>query len=202
MDAPLTHVSSHSQGQQPYPFLANNVWADSRKRPSHWLWFVIALLAGAALAVIVTHWDELPFFRSNAARKEPKQLPTTVAATPIKKMESTETSTKTVKEPDAILQADRREAIPKPSSPELTVQTGIIRLPPLSVLKIYFPKSYREKPVVKIMSETGMPSEVTIDDITVQCVVIRNAHQSNECYFRYYAEGKLKDEIAAKDRIP
>lgn len=225
MDAPLTHVGSRPHNPQPYPFLANDVWADFRQRPSRWPWIVIALLTGVALAAFVTDWDNLPFFRSHAAHKEPKTLPSTLAAAPIKKNEIESTNFTTAKEPDPILQVDRREAIPKlpgttpdvakhfqplnleqripkASSPELTLQTGIIRLPPLSLLKIYFPKPYREAPIVKLMSETGMPSEVTIDEITVQCVVIRNAHASNDCYFRYYAEGKLKDETASKGRMP
>jgi hypothetical protein len=225
MDAPLIHVSSRPHSPQPYPFLANNVWADYRQRPSRWPWIVIALLTGVTLAAFVTDWEDLPFFRPNIAHKETKPLPTILAATPIKKTEEESTSTKAAKVPENILQVDRREAIPKlpgstpevakhfqplsleqrspnASSPELTLQTGIIRLPPLSILKIYFPKPYREAPVVKLMSETGMPSEVTIDEITVQCVVIRNAHASNDCYFRYYAEGKLKDETAAKGQMP
>ncbi|MFT3878545.1 MAG: hypothetical protein QM703_02660 [Gemmatales bacterium] len=225
MDAPLAHVSSRPQSPQPYPFLANNVWADYRRPPSRWPWIVVALLTGVTLAAFVTDWEDLSFFRSNAAHKEPKLLPTTLAAAPMKKTEETATNSKAAKEPDTILQVDRQgeipklpgstpevakhfqplgleQKIPKASSPELTLQTGIIRLPPLSILRIYFPKPYREAPVVKLMSETGMPSEVTIDEITVQCVVIRNAHVSNECYFRYYAEGKLKDEKAGKDRMP
>lgn len=225
MDAPLTHVSSRPHSQQPYPFLANDVWADFRKRPSRWPWIVIALLIGVVLAAFVTDWEELPFFRTNA-HKEPRQLSTNLAATPIKKSDVEETANTTpTKDADAVLQMDRRspipklpdsspevakhfqplsreQQIPKPSSPELTLQTGIIRLPPLSILKIYFPKPYREAPTVKLISETGMPSEVTIDEITVSCVVIRNAHQSNDCYFRYYAEGKLKDESAGKGPMP
>ncbi len=225
MDAPLTHVSHRPQSPQPYPFLANNVWADYRKRPSRWPWIVIALLTGITLAAFVTDWEDLPFFRTKAAQKEPKPLPTILATTSIKKTEEEATNSNPAKEPDTILQVDRRESIsklpgstadvakhfqplsleqriPKASAPELTLQTGIIRLPPLSILKIYFPKPYREAPVVKLMSETGMPSEVTIDEITVQCVVIRNAHLSNECYFRYYAEGKLKDETVKKGQMP
>jgi len=225
MDAPLTHVSSRPQRPQPYPFLANNVWADYRQRPSRWPWIVIALFTGVALAAFVTDWEEHPFFRSNVTQKEPKQLPVAMATTLIKKAEDAATQSKNAKEAESILQVDRRseiprlpgstpevakhfqplsleQQIPKPSLPGLTLQTGIIRLPPLSILKIYFPKPYREAPVVKLMSETGMPSEVTIDEITVQCVVIRNAHTSNDCYFRYYAEGKLKNETAGKGPMP
>lgn len=225
MDAAHTHVGSRSHSPQPYPFLANNVWADFRHRPARWPWIVVALLTGVALAAFVTDWDELSFFRTQPAQKEPKPFPSALATIPIKKIEENEASTKAMKEHDAVLQVDRRGAIPqlpgttpevakhfqplglehripRPSSPELTLQTGIIRLPPLSILKIYFPKAYREAPVVKLMSETGMPSEVTIDEITVQYVVIRNAHQNNDCYFRYYAEGKLKEDTLGKEQKP
>lgn len=221
MDAPtppVPPVGKRPHSPQPYPFLANNVWADLRDRPRRWPWVVFALVCGVALAILVTDWEDLPFFKTRVVQKEPKLLPTALATTPLQKNDSDDNGTvaKPEKEAGPIVQVDRsgpipklpgstpelakyfvpltvEQQVPKASSPELTMQTGIVRLPPLSILKIYFPKPYREAPVVKLMCDTVMPSEVTIDEMTVSWVVIRNAHTTNECYFRYYAEGKLRE---------
>lgn len=168
---------------------------------------------------MVTDWSDLSFFHQKTAQREPRVLPSTPMATkPVEtnvfKEEQAKKTTEAT-EPGSILQVDRTGTVPRlpgatpdptltfpplsidqqqqpqPSAPDLTLQTSMVRLPPLSIVRIYFPKPYSAPPVCKLASDTVMPSEVSIDEATAKFIVIRNAHTTNDCYFRYYAEGKL-----------
>lgn len=226
MDAPLSPINPRPRNPETNPFLTDHARNDFHQQHARWPWIVIALLTGVGLAALVTHWEKLPFLKPNASLKDPSLVPTALSSIIVKKMDIDEAvgNLNDPKGADTIVQVDRRGSLlkqldstpekarhilplnleqqPKPSSPELTLQTSIVRLPPLSLLKIYFPKPYREAPAVKLTGEINMPNEVTIEEITVQYVVIRNAHVTNDCYFRYIAEGKLNEAARTSGRLP
>lgn len=214
MDVSNLPTGYRPQVTQPYPFLANDVWAGHRPRSRRWPWMLLALLAGVALAIFVTDWEEPSYSRNKTAQREPRQLPVTLPTAPINRNDKSDKPQPTapMKETGDILQVDRQGPVPgatsdpakqliglpveqeqpKPSSPDLTLQTAMVRMPALSILRVYFPKPFVKPPEINLSNDTVMPTEVSIDEVTNQYVVIRNAHATNDCYFRYRAEGKLK----------
>ena len=203
MDVSNLPTGHRPQVTQPYPILANDVWAGHRPRPRRWPWMLLALFAGVALAIFVTDWEEPSYSRNKTAQREPRQLPVTLPTAPINRDDKSDNPRPTapMKETGDILQVDRQGLVPhlpKPSSPDLTLQTAMVRLPPLSILRVYFPKPFVKPPEINLSSDTVMPGEVSIDEVTNQYVVIRNAHATNDCYFRYRAEGKLKPADTSK----
>lgn len=177
-------------------FLPPDIWAEYRKRPVRWPWLVLALVMGSLLALLITEWWGNAIFRP----RTPRQFETTVA------LAAGNDST----EPGSILQVDRTGIVPRlpgaaPDSssilltssvsetPSQPTDSSLVRLPPLSLLRIQFTRVYREPPVIKLQSETIQPGDISIDEVTTRYVVIRNTHATNDCSFRYLAEAKTEE---------
>jgi len=186
MDAHCSATKTTLSSSSSLPFLLGERWTSPPEPPSRWPWFITALLMGITLALVLSEGLQASFFRK---RGTPRLISTEVASTQIKN-DMAETL-----ESGAILQVESRaQHQPTPEALSgMMLQTGIVRLPPLSVLKVYFPKPFGETPTAKLSSDKALPGKVSIDEVTCQYVVIRNDHATSECSFRYLAQGKLHE---------